>query len=34
MLSPFLFTLVVDWIMRTSTEGRREWHTVDIVVIA
>ena len=23
MLSPFLFTPVVDWIMRTSTKGRR-----------
>ena len=23
MLSPLLFTLAVDWIMRTSTKGRR-----------
>ena len=32
LLSPFLFLLVIDWIMKTCTTHRRKWNRVDTVV--
>ena len=32
ILSPFLFLLVIDWIMKMTTKQRRNWNPVDIMV--